>query len=98
MFIFEAAEKTMAEQQHPMMKVDESGNLLAKLRRIWPRSWYLACFSKDGSRLLTVEKVGVAKVFDTETSELVGEIRPVSDLAEATNHRPQKNSKYTSKQ
>lgn len=70
----------MAEHQHPMMKVDESGNLWLNFGE-YGQEVELACFSKDGSRLLTVEKVGVAKVFDTETSELVGEIRPVSDLA-----------------
>lgn len=70
----------MAEHQHPMMKVDESGNLWLNFGE-YGQEVELACFSKDGSRLLTVEKVGVAKIFDTETSELVGEIRPVSDLA-----------------
>lgn len=68
MFVFEPAVKTMAEQQHPMMKVDDSGNLWLNFGE-YGQEVELACFSKDGSRLLTVQEVGVAKVFDTKTSD-----------------------------
>lgn len=69
----------MDDHQHPKMKVDEAGNLWLNFGQ-YGQEVELACFSKDGSRLLTVEEVGVAKIFDTESSELIGEIRPVSEL------------------
>lgn len=69
----------MDDHQHPKMKVDEAGNLWLNFGQ-YGQEVELACFSKDGSRLLTVQEVGVAKIFDTESSELIGEIRPVSKL------------------
>ncbi|MBP9090670.1 hypothetical protein KBI23_06535 [bacterium] len=69
----------MDDHQHPKMKVDEAGNLWLNFGQ-YGQEVELACFSKDGSRLLTVEEVGVAKIFDTQSSELIGEIRPVSKL------------------
>ncbi len=69
----------MDDHQHPKMKVDEAGNLWLNFGQ-YGQEVELACFSKDGSRLLTVEEVGVAKIFDTESSELIGEIRPTSAL------------------
>ena len=69
----------MDDHQHPKMKVDEAGNLWLNFGQ-YGQEVELACFSKDGSRLLTVEEVGVAKIFDTESSKLIGEIRPLSKL------------------
>jgi WD40 repeat protein len=69
----------MDDHQHPKMKVDEAGNLWLNFGQ-YGQEVELACFSKDGSRLLTVEEVGVAKIFDTESSELISEIRPTSAL------------------
>lgn len=69
----------MVDHQHPKMKVDEAGNLWLNFGQ-YGQEVELACFSKDGSRLLTVEEVGVAKIFDTESSKLIGEIRPTSAL------------------
>jgi WD40 repeat protein len=40
----------------------------------------IAAFSGDGSRLLTVQEVGIARVWDTVTGGLVCEIRPTSPL------------------
>lgn len=40
----------MAEHQHPMMNVDESGNLWLNFGE-YGQEVELACFSKDGSRL-----------------------------------------------
>ncbi len=69
----------MVDHQHPKMKVDEAGNLWLNFGE-YGQEIELACFSKDGSRLLTVKEVGVARIFDTVSSELVGEISPICAL------------------
>jgi WD40 repeat protein len=40
----------------------------------------IACFSADGSRLLTVREVGVAQIWDVASGSRIGEIRPTSPL------------------
>lgn len=75
-------ELTMADFDfnHPKMRVDEKGDLWLNFGE-YGQEIEVASFSKDGSRLLTVEEVGVAKIWDTTTKEQVGEIRPTSPLS-----------------
>src|SRR5437588_7770131 len=40
----------------------------------------VACFSADGSRALTVQEVGGARVWEVASGRQVGEIRPTSPL------------------
>ncbi|HMO21954.1 MAG TPA: hypothetical protein PKC98_13440, partial [Candidatus Melainabacteria bacterium] len=65
---------------HPKMRVDEKGDLWLNFGE-YGQEIEVASFSKDGSRLLTVEEVDVAKIWDTTTKEQVGEIRPTSPLS-----------------
>lgn len=69
----------MADFDHPKMRVDEKGDLWLNFGE-YGQEIEVAGFSKDGSRLLTVHEVGVAKIWDTTTKEQVGEISPTSSL------------------
>src|SRR3954447_14006140 len=40
----------------------------------------VACFTGDGTRALTVREVGIARVWDVASGDLIGEIRPTSHL------------------
>ncbi|MEZ4487813.1 MAG: WD40 repeat domain-containing protein [Cyanobacteriota/Melainabacteria group bacterium] len=70
----------MADFDRPKMRVDEKGELWLTFGEYW-QEIDVASFSKDGSRLLTVEDEGVAKIWDTTTKEQIGEIRPTSPLS-----------------
>ncbi|MBI1272398.1 hypothetical protein GC174_18385 [bacterium] len=70
----------MADFDLPRIKVNEKGELCFPLGE-FRQEIAVASFSKDGSRLLTVEEVDVAKIWDTTTREQIGEIRPTSPLS-----------------
>ena len=64
---------------HPKTQFDEAGSLMLNFVQ-YGGEIELACFSRDGRRLLTVREVGLAKVWDTQTREEIAEIRPSSEL------------------
>jgi WD40 repeat protein len=64
---------------HPKIRTDADGTLWLNFGE-YGREVELAAFSGDGSRLLTVQEVGVARVWDVATGALLGEIRPTSPL------------------
>jgi len=59
--------------------VDEAGNLLLNFGQ-YGGDVEVACFSRDGSRLLTVREVGIARIWHTETRQQIAEICPSSAL------------------
>ena len=65
---------------HPKIQRDDQGNLWLNVGE-YGQQIEVACFSSDGSRLLTVRDVGVAQVWDTISGQRIGEIRPDSPLA-----------------
>src|SRR5262245_42898842 len=66
-------------QPQPTSFLDERGNLHLHAGE-YGRGIELACFTPDGSRLLTVREVGVARVWDIASGRLIGEIKPTSPL------------------
>ncbi len=68
-------------EDHPKIQVDASGNLYLNFGS-YGQEIEVACFSGDGTRLLTVEKVGVAHVWDVSDKQprQIGEIAPISPL------------------
>lgn len=65
---------------HPKIRTDRAGDLLLNFDD-YGEEVDVACFSADGRRVLTVQEVGVARVWDVDTGRPVGEIRPTSPLA-----------------
>jgi WD40 repeat protein len=65
---------------HPKIQRDDQGNLWLNFGE-YGQQIEVACFSSDGTRLLTVRDVGVAQVWDTISGQRIGEIRPDSPLA-----------------
>ena len=64
---------------HPKFRTDEDGNLLLHFGE-YGQEVEVACFSGDGRRLLAVQEVGVARVWDVDSPKLLAEIRPTSPL------------------
>ncbi len=64
---------------HPKIQHDEQGNLLLNFGD-YGKSIEVASFSGDGSKLLTVQEVRVAKIWDLASGNQVGEITPTSPL------------------
>lgn len=64
---------------HPKFQTTAFGELLLNFGE-YGREIEVAAFSGDGRRLLTVHDVGTAHVWDTESRELLQEIRPKSPL------------------
>jgi WD40 repeat protein len=69
----------MSPYQHPKMFSDNQGNLFLNFGE-YGQEVELACFSADGTRLLTVKDVGVASIWDVASQTQIGEIRPTSPL------------------
>jgi len=65
---------------HPKIQRDDQGNLWLNFGE-YGQQIEVACFSSDGTRLLTVRDVGVAQVWDTISGQRIGEICPDSPLA-----------------
>jgi hypothetical protein len=65
---------------HPKIQRDDQGNLWLNFGE-YGQQIEVACFSSDGTRLLTVRDVSVAQVWDTISGQRIGEIRPDSPLA-----------------
>src|SRR4051812_44794122 len=64
---------------HPKFRTDEAGNLFLNFGD-YGREVEVACFSGDGGRLLTVQEVGLAKIWQVASGRQVGEIPPSSPL------------------
>lgn len=62
------------EQDDPQLNVGYYGQRVA-----------VACFTNDGSRVLTVRNVGIAQIWDTATGALVGELHPDSPFVSPGN-------------
>lgn len=71
---------------HPKIQRDDHGNLWLNFGE-YGQQIEVACFSFDGTRLLTVRDVGIAQVWDTISGQRIGEIRPDSPLA-GSSHGP----------
>lgn len=71
----------MSEIQHPKIYYDSEDRTLYLNFGEYGREIELACFSGDGTRLLTVKDVGVASIWDVASRTLLQEIRPTSSLA-----------------
>lgn len=71
---------------HPKIQRDDQGNLWLNFGE-YGQQIEVACFSSDGTRLLTVRDVGVAQLWDTISGQRIGEIRPDSPLA-GSSHGP----------
>jgi WD40 repeat protein len=69
----------MSGIQHPKMFSDNKGNLFLNFGE-YGQHVELACFSADGTRLLTVKDVGVASIWDAASQTQIGEIHPKSPL------------------
>jgi WD40 repeat protein len=69
----------MSEWQHPKMFSDGQGNLFLNFGQ-YGQEIELACFSADGTTLLTVKEVGVASIWDIASHSPIGEIHPTSPL------------------
>ena len=69
----------MSQDQHPKMFSDNIGNLFLNFGE-YGHEVELACFSADGTRLLTVKEVGIASIWDVASQTQVGEIHPTSPL------------------
>jgi WD40 repeat protein len=69
----------MSQCQHPKMFKEDKGTLFLNFGKE-EKEIDLACFSTDGSTLLTVREVGVASIWDTTSCAQIGEIRPTSPL------------------
>jgi WD40 repeat protein len=69
----------MSQYQHPKMFSDSKGNLFLNFGE-YGHEVELACFSADGTKLLTLKEVGVASIWDTASREQIGEICPTSPL------------------
>jgi WD40 repeat protein len=72
---------------HPKIKLDKSGALLLNFGE-YGGEVELACFSPSGARLLMVQEVGTAKIWDVKDGKLAGEISPQSPLAGRTGVGP----------
>ncbi len=72
----------MGMYHHPKMFNDGKGNLFLNFGG-HGKEVELACFSADGTTLLTVKEVGIASIWDTASCTQVGEIRPTSPLVGA---------------
>ena len=64
---------------HPKIRRGPGGNLLLNFGD-YGQEVEVACFSGDGTRALTVREVGVARVWEVASGDLIGEIRPTSPL------------------
>jgi WD40 repeat protein len=76
-------------KNHPKFRKTASGELLLNFGR-YGEDIEVAAFSGDGSRLLTVQEVGTARIWDTESRQLLQPIRPSSPL-EGTDAGPTTN-------
>jgi WD40 repeat protein len=65
---------------HPKIRTDDRGDLYLNFGE-YGCEVEVAAFSGDGRRLLAVQEVGVARVWDVDSGQRVGEIRPDSLLA-----------------
>ncbi|NIM17418.1 MAG: hypothetical protein GTO45_35900 [Candidatus Aminicenantes bacterium] len=65
---------------HPKIQVSQKGDLFLNFGK-YGQEIEVACFSPDGSRLLTVKEVNQAIVWDVATQEKIGTIRPTSPLS-----------------
>ena len=69
----------MSEYQNPKMFSNSEGDLFLNFGE-YGQEIELACFSADGTKLLTVKEVGVGSVWDVTSHIQIGEIRPTSSL------------------
>ena len=70
----------MNEAQYPKIHYDSKGSTLYLNFGEYGQQIELACFSGDGTKLLTVKEVGVASVWDVASGTLLQEIYPTSPL------------------
>src|SRR4051794_16178537 len=65
---------------HPKIQTNDRGDMFLNFGE-YGREVEVACFSGNGRRLLAVQEVGVARLWDVDTGQSLGEIRPDSPLA-----------------
>lgn len=69
----------MKIQDHPKIQQNENGDLFLNFGE-YGQEVELACFSSDGTKLLTVKEVGLAEIWDLTSKSLVRQFRPTSPL------------------
>lgn len=67
--------------EHPKHQLDDEGRLWLGVPD-YGHEIEVAAFSGDGTRVLTVREVDVARIWEVDTGRLVQEIRPTSPLCE----------------
>lgn len=70
----------MSLPKHPKIHQNQAGDLYLNFGE-YGQEIELACFSADGTKLLTVQEVGIAKIWDVRSKSLVTQIKPTSPLA-----------------
>ena len=66
--------------RHPKISQDESGTLRLGFGE-YGNEIEVAAFSGDASRVLLVQEVGIARVYDVQSEKLLAQIEPTSPLA-----------------
>lgn len=79
----------MAFPKHPKIQQNDKGELLLNFGE-YGQEIEVACFSGDGTRCLTVQEVGIAKIRNVDSNELVAQFQPLSPLEGSEEKSPMK--------